>query len=90
MMETLKVSARSNPKAVAGALASALKEYPRTDVDVDAVGAGAVNQAVKALAIARGFLLPKGMEMVVAPSFTEIEIDGEVRTAMRFQVMIQA
>ncbi|MDL2280681.1 stage V sporulation protein S [Selenomonadales bacterium OttesenSCG-928-I06] len=83
-MEVLKVSAQSNPKSVAGALAAVLRE--RKAAEVQAVGAGAVNQAVKAIAISRGFVAPNGIDLVVIPAFAEINIDGEERTAMRFIV----
>ncbi len=83
-MEVLKVAANSNPKAVAGALAAVLRE--RGTAEVQAVGAGAVNQAVKAIAITRGFVAPNGIDLVAIPAFTEINIDGEERTAIKFIV----
>ena len=83
-MEILKVSAQSQPKAVAGALAAALRE--RTTAELQAVGAGAVNQAVKAIAITRGFVAPNGIDLVVIPAFSEIMIEGEERTAIKFIV----
>ncbi|MDF2675241.1 MAG: stage sporulation protein [Clostridiales bacterium] len=83
-MEILKVSAQSQPKAVAGALAAVLRE--RTTAEVQAVGAGAVNQAVKAIAITRGFVAPNGIDLVVIPAFAEIMIEGEERTAIKFIV----
>lgn len=83
-MEVLKVSAQSNPKAVAGALAAVLRE--KGAAQVQAVGAGAVNQAVKAIAIARGYVAPNGIDAIVIPAFSEIAIDGEVRTAIKFIV----
>jgi stage V sporulation protein S len=83
-MEILKVSAQSQPKAVAGALAAALRD--RTSAELQAVGAGAVNQAVKAIAITRGFVAPNGIDLVVIPAFSEILIDGEERTAIKFIV----
>jgi stage V sporulation protein S len=83
-MEVLKVSAHSNPKSVAGALAAVLRE--RGSAEVQAVGAGAVNQAIKAIAVARGFVAPNGINLVTIPAFTEITIDGEERTAIRFIV----
>jgi stage V sporulation protein S len=84
LMEILKVSAQSQPKAVAGALAAVLRE--KANAEVQAVGAGAVNQAVKAIAITRGFVAPNGIDLVVIPAFSEIEIDGEERTAIKFIV----
>jgi stage V sporulation protein S len=83
-MDILKVSAQSQPKAVAGALAAALRE--RTSAELQAVGAGAVNQAVKAIAITRGFVAPNGIDLIVIPAFSEIMIDGEERTAIKFIV----
>lgn len=83
-MEALKVSASSNPKSVAGALAAVLRE--KGSAEVQAVGAGAVNQAVKAIAIARGYVAPNGIDLVAIPAFAEIAIEGEERTAIRFIV----
>jgi stage V sporulation protein S len=84
MGEVLKVSADSKPKAVAGALAAVLRE--KGSVEMQAVGAGAVNQAVKAIAICRGFVAPNGIDLIAIPAFTKIEIEGEERTAIRFLV----
>ncbi|MDK2821054.1 MAG: stage sporulation protein [Clostridia bacterium] len=81
-MEVLKVSAQSNPKSVAGALAAVFRQHGKAEIQ--AVGAGAVNQAVKAMAIARGFIAPNGIDLVMIPAFAEISIDGEERTAIRF------
>lgn len=83
-MEVLKVSAKSQPKSVAGALAAVLRD--NSSAEVQAVGAAAVNQAVKAIAITRGFVAPNGMDIVVVPAFSAIDIDGEERTAIRFIV----
>ncbi len=80
-MEVLKVSTKSNPNSVAGALAAILKE--KSLVEIQAIGAGAINQAVKAVAIARGFVAPSGKDIVCIPAFTDIEIDGEERTAIK-------
>jgi stage V sporulation protein S len=80
-MEVLKVSAKSNPNSVAGALAGVLRE--RGGAEIQAVGAGALNQAVKAVAIARGFVAPSGVDLIC---FTDIEIDGQERTAMKLIV----
>ena len=80
-MVVLKVSTKSNPNSVAGALAAIIKE--RNTVEIQAVGAGAINQAVKAIAIARGFVAPSGKDIVCIPAFTDIEIDGEERTAIK-------
>ena len=83
-MEVLKVSTKSNPNSVAGALAAIIKE--KNIVEIQAVGAGAINQAVKAIAIARGFVAPSGRDIVCVPAFTDIEIDGEERTALKLIV----
>lgn len=83
-LEVLKVSAGSKPKSVAGALAAVLRE--KGTAEVQAVGAGAVNQAVKAIAIARGYVAPNGIDLITVPAFAEIDIDGEERTAIRFLV----
>ncbi|QCX32301.1 stage V sporulation protein S [Caloramator sp. E03] len=83
-MEVLKVSAKSNPNAVAGALSGVLRD--NGSAEVQAIGAGAINQAVKAIAIARGFMAPSGLNLVCIPAFTDIVIDGEERTAIKFIV----
>ena len=83
-MEVLKVSSKSNPNSCAGALAGVVRQAGAVEVQV--VGAGALNQAVKAIAIARGFLTPSGVDLVCVPSFADIEIDGERRTAIRLLV----
>ncbi|MEQ8154020.1 MAG: stage V sporulation protein S [Clostridiaceae bacterium] len=83
-MEVLKVSTKSNPNSVAGALAAIIKE--KNIVEIQAVGAGAINQAVKAIAIARGFVAPIGKDIVCVPAFTDIQIDGEERTAIKLIV----
>ena len=83
-MEVLKVSTKSNPNSVAGALAAIIKE--KNIVEIQAVGAGAINQAVKAIALARGFVAPSGRDIVCIPAFTDIEIDGEERTAIKLIV----
>lgn len=83
-MQSLRVSASSRPKAVAGAIAAVIKESG--PLEIQAVGAGAVNQAVKAIAIARGYLGQDGLDLVVQPEFMEIAIDGESRTGVRMVV----
>jgi len=80
-MEILKVSSKSNPNSVAGALAGVIRE--RGGAEIQAIGAGALNQAVKAVAIARGFVAPSGLDLVCVPAFTDVEIDGEERTAIK-------
>jgi len=83
-MEVLKVSANSQPKSVAGAIAAVLRE--KGAVEVQAVGAGAVNQSVKSIAIARGYVAHNGIDLICIPAFAKIEIDGEERTAIKFQL----
>lgn len=83
-MEVLKVSAKSNPNSVAGALAGVLRE--RGGAEMQAIGAGALNQAVKAVAIARGFIAPQGIDLVCIPAFMDVEIDGQERTAIKLIV----
>ena len=87
-METLKVSSRSNPNSVAGAMAGALRQTGAVEVQV--VGAGALNQAIKAIAIARGYVAPSNIDLVCVPTFADIEIDGQSRTAIRLSVQDRA
>lgn len=83
-MEILKVSARSVPNSVAGAIAGVIRE--KGAVEVQAVGAGASNQAVKAVAIARGYLAPSGIDLICIPAFANVIIDDEERTAIKLIV----
>ena len=83
-METLKVGTKSNPNAVAGALANVFRE--KNSIEIQAIGAGALNQAIKAIAIARGFVAPNGKNLVCIPAFSDISIDGEERTAIKLIV----
>ena len=82
-METLKVGTKSNPNSV-GALANVLRTVD--SVEIQAIGAGALNQAIKGIAIARGFVAPSGKNLVCIPAFTDIVIDGEERTAIKLIV----
>ena len=84
MIDVLKVSSKSNPNAVAGALAGVARV--NGSVEIQVVGAGALNQAVKALAIARGYMATSGQDLVCRPTFADIRIDGESRTAIRLQI----
>ena len=84
VMEVLKVSTKSNPNSVAGALAAVIKD--KNVVEIQAVGAGSLNQAIKAIAIARGYVAPTGKDLVCVPAFTDIEINGEERTAIKLIV----
>ena len=83
-MEILKVSSKSNPSSVAGAIANVFKE--KNTVEIQSVGAGAINQAIKAIAIARGFVAPSGKNLICTPAFSDISIDGEERTAIKLSV----
>jgi len=83
-MATLKVSSTSEPKAAAGALANTIREQGWAEIQV--IGPKAVNQAVKAIAIARGYIAPSGVDLVAIPSFTDVIIDGEEKTAIRIVV----
>src|SRR5437764_6961855 len=83
-METLKVSTKSNPNSVAGAMAGAVRHAGAVEVQV--VGAGALNQAIKAVAIARGYVAAAGIDLVCVPTFADIVIEGERRTAIRLSI----
>jgi stage V sporulation protein S len=83
-MNVIKVSAGSRTSSVAGAIAGMVREHKRAEVQ--AIGAGAVNQAVKATAIARGYLLEDGIDVVCLPEFTTVDIEGNERTAIRLVV----
>jgi stage V sporulation protein S len=81
MMEVLKVASKSNPNSVAGALANTVRE--NGEAELQAVGAGALNQAMKAIIIARGYVAPSGIDLICIPAFTNIEIFGEEKTAIK-------
>jgi stage V sporulation protein S len=83
-MDIIKVAATSRSTAVAGAIAGVMRE--RGQVDVQAIGAGAVNQAVKAVCIARGYLEEDGIDIICVPSFVEVQIDDQERTAVRLSI----
>jgi len=83
-MEIIKVAARSRSTAVAGAIAGVVREHGRAEVQ--AIGAGAVNQAVKAAAMARGYLELDGINVICIPSFVEVEIDAQERTAVKLTI----
>jgi len=83
-MEMIKVSANSRTSAVAGAIAGVVREYKRAEVQ--AIGAGAVNQAVKALVLAIGYLKNDGLDIVCMPEFADVTIDDKVRTAIKIIV----
>lgn len=83
-MDVLRISTKSNPNSVAGAIAGLIKE--RGKAEMQAIGAGALNQAIKAIAIARGFVAPSGVDLICIPAFTEIKIDDDERTGIRLLV----
>ena len=83
-MDMIKVSANSRTSAVAGAIAGVVREHKRAEVQ--AIGAGAVNQSVKALVLATGYLKNDGIEIVCVPEFVDVTIDEKVRTAIKFVV----
>ncbi|MGD9519848.1 MAG: stage V sporulation protein S [Armatimonadota bacterium] len=83
-MPVLKVRSQSDPNKVAGALAGTIRENGRAELQT--IGAGALNQAIKSIAIARGFLAPSGIDLVCYPAFVDVEIDGYERTAIRLFV----
>jgi stage V sporulation protein S len=83
-MDVIKVKANSRTAAVAGAIAGVVREHKRADVQ--AIGAGAVNQAVKACVLAKGYLAEDGLAVVFIPEFVDVDIDGKVRTAIKIVV----
>jgi stage V sporulation protein S len=83
-MDVIKVSANSRTAAVAGAIAGVIREHHHAEVQ--AIGAGAVNQAVKAIVLAKGYLTNDGIPIVCVPEFVEVDIDGKIRTAVKLVV----
>ncbi|MDK2980285.1 MAG: stage sporulation protein [Chloroflexota bacterium] len=83
-LDVIKVKAVSRTAAVAGAIAGVIREQKHAEVQ--AIGAGAVNQAVKALVLAKNFLVQDEIDIVFTPEFVNVEIDGKVRTAIKFNV----
>jgi stage V sporulation protein S len=83
-MDVIKVSANSRTSAVAGAIAGVIREHKHAEVQ--AIGAGAVNQAVKALVLATGYLRNDGIEIACVPQFVEVQIEDKVRTAIKLVV----
>ena len=83
-MDILKISTKSNPNSVAGAIAGLIKEKGRAEMQ--AIGAGALNQAINAIAIARGFVAPSGVDLICIPAFTEVKIEDEERTGIKLAV----
>ena len=85
-MEILKVSSKSNPNLVAGALVNILKDDD--NVQLHSIGAGALNQAVKSIAIARGYLTPSGQDIICVPSFLEVKIGKDIKTAIKLEIKL--
>jgi len=83
-MDIIKVKANSRTAAVAGAIAGVMREHKHAEVQ--AIGAGAVNQAVKALVLARGYLAEDGIAVICIPEFVDVDIDGKIRTAIKLTV----
>jgi len=83
-MDIIKVSGTSRTSAVAGAIAGVFRENKR--VEVQAIGASAINQAVKAMALARGYLANDGFEIIFIPEFVDVQIEDKIRTAIKFTV----
>jgi stage V sporulation protein S len=83
-MTIMKVAATSNPRAVAGAVANSVREAQHADVQ--AIGPKAVNQAIKAIAIARGYVASNGIDLICVPTFVEVEIEGSPRSAIKFMI----
>ena len=83
-METLRVSSKSEPKSVAGAIAAILRNGD--DVEINAIGAAAVNQVVKSIAVARGYVAPNGIDLICIPAFLQIDVEGTEKTSIKFLV----
>jgi len=83
-MDIIKVSGTSRTSAVAGAIAGVVRENKRAEVQ--AIGASAINQAVKAMALARGYLANDGFDIIFIPEFVDVKIEDKVRTAIKFTV----
>ena len=83
-MEVLRVSSKSEPKSVAGAIAAILRNGET--VEINAIGAAAVNQVVKSIAVARGYIAPNGIDLVCMPAFSQLEVDGKEKTSIKFIV----
>ena len=86
-MDVIKVKANSRTAAVAGAIAGVMREHNRAEVQ--AIGAGAVNQAVKALVLAKGYLAEEEVAIVCIPEFVDVDIDGKIRTAIKLTVEVR-
>ncbi len=84
MIQQIKVASHSSVTAVAGAISNIIRDQDY--LEVNTVGAGSLNQAIKAVAIARGYLVPSGIEIYMIPSFKEIEIEGKEKTAIKLRI----
>ena len=82
--EIFKATSRTNPSQLAGAIAGTMKDHDV--VEIQAIGAGAINQSIKGIAIARGFLSPVGIEINCSPAFKSVNIDGEIKTAIALEI----
>ena len=83
-MDIIKVKANSRTAAVAGAIAGVIREH--NHAEVQAIGAGAVNQAIKAMILAKGYLAEEDIHIAAIPEFVDVEIDGKVRTAVKLVI----
>ncbi len=83
-IDILKVSSKSNPNSVAGAIAGMIKEYGK--VELQAIGAGALNQAIKSIAVARGYVAPAGINLICIPAFADVEVEGDDKTGIKLIV----
>ena len=83
-IEILKVSSKSNPNSIAGAVAGMIKDFG--NVEIQGIGAGAINQAIKGIIIARGFLAPEGINIICIPAFVEVKVNGEEKTGIKLIV----
>jgi stage V sporulation protein S len=84
-MDVIKVAGASRTSAVAGAIAGVFREHHRAEIQ--AIGAGAVNQAIKAIVLAKGYLEADGLNIAFVPSFSDVDIDGKIRTAIKLSVV---
>lgn len=82
----VKVSSKSEPKEVAGMIANLAKE--EKTIEIQTIGAGAVNQTIKSIIIARGYIAPSGFNLTCIPAFCDVEVDGETRTGIKFIVLV--
>ena len=83
-IDILKVSSKSNPNSVAGAIAGMIKEYGK--VELQAIGAGALNQAIKSIAVARGYVAPAGINLICIPAFTDVKVEDDDKTGIKLIV----